>query len=284
MYIGRFAPSPSGPLHLGSLVAALASYLDAKANNGKWLVRIEDIDKPREMPGASQLILDTLAAFALHWDEEVVYQSQRSQSYLNVLEKWLSTQTAYACNCTRKRLKTLNGIYDGHCTNRQLTQHGNAIRFANQSPYTEFDDVYLGQTFAEPQVASSDFIIHRRDGLFAYQLAVVIDDAEQQVTQVVRGQDLLETTVWQMALFNALGAKQPRFAHVPVVLAPDGRKLSKQNGAPALDIKQANQQLYQALVFLKQQPPQELQTERCENILSWAVNHWQPHRFVTFSR
>ncbi|NTS75591.1 tRNA glutamyl-Q(34) synthetase GluQRS [Catenovulum sp. SM1970] len=274
-YIGRFAPSPSGPLHFGSLVAALASFLDAKHHAGKWLVRIEDIDPPREEKGADKLILKTLEAFNLYWDDSVLYQSERHDAYREQLNSWLSSGDAFACECTRKQIKQQGGHYYGFCRDKGLPKEGHAIRFKHQDATLSFNDCYLGHYQADINQAKEDFLIHRRDGLFAYQLAVVMDDSFQNISHVIRGADLLPTTVWQIDLFKALKAKLPTFGHVPLMMAADGRKLSKQNHAPALDISQSSALLFDALIALKQQPPKALIHENNQTILDWAIINWQ---------
>ncbi|EWH10295.1 glutamyl-tRNA synthetase [Catenovulum agarivorans DS-2] len=274
-YIGRFAPSPSGPLHFGSLVAALASFCDAKAHQGQWLVRMEDIDPPREMPKAKQIILQQLEGFGLHWDGQVLYQSQRLDLYQQQIDTWLSLHQAYACRCTRKRLKTIQHIYDGYCSDKNLPTENSAIRFVNTSQQTEFTDLIYGKCAFAAQHCQQDFIIKRKDGLIAYQLAVCLDDVTQGINHVVRGYDLIDTTIWQHTLIKQLGGTPPNYAHVPLAFAEDGRKLSKQNGASAIDIKQAPQLLVHALEHLGLQPPKLLHKESVEQIILWAIEHWQ---------
>ena len=240
-YIGRFAPSPSGPLHFGSLVCALASYLDARANRGQWLVRIEDIDPPREQPGATDTILQYLELHHLHWDGEVIYQSQRSEIYLDTLQQLGGRSLSYRCDCSRKRLAGLSGCYDRYCQSRKISASiPAAIRLSVRrsleelrgftNPVTFLDGIQGAQ--AEDLLMGGDFIIHRKDGLFAYQLAVVVDDILQNITHVVRGADLLDTTARQILLFHVLGKPAPHYSHVPVMADAQGNKLSKQNRAP----------------------------------------------------
>lgn len=258
-YVGRFAPSPSGPLHFGSLVCALASYLDAKHHRGQWLVRIEDIDPPREQPGASDAILSCLVTHGLHWDQEVRYQSQRSNAYNRLLE-WLSQQgLTYRCTCTRKRLAPLAGCYDGKCRTLCDVQAPAALRlkvsnlpdqFAHLAPQVKFVDRIVGSIEEDLTKSSGDYVIHRKDGYFAYQLAVVADDIDQGITHVVRGADLLDTTAKQTYLYQLLGAHPPRYAHIPVILDQNGNKLSKQNHAPALDLQKASRNVHEALLAL----------------------------------
>ncbi|WP_111980198.1 tRNA glutamyl-Q(34) synthetase GluQRS [Algibacillus agarilyticus] len=280
MYIGRFAPSPSGPLHFGSIVTALASYLDAKSNNGKWLVRIEDIDPPREQTGASKLILSTLEQLGLYWDDSILYQSKRLDVYQEQLNDWLLQGQIYGCNCNRKRLKELTGIYDRHCINQQLQQTGNALRFKNTHPIEEFTDLILGTIKAQDNKYKEDFLIHRRDGLYAYQLAVVIDDIYQNITHVVRGQDLLPTTYWQQALYQRLNQTSPQYTHIPLVLDERGLKLSKQNHAPAVNTTDNKQILMQALQFLNQACPVEYADYSIEQLLHQAKMNWQQQNLI----
>ena len=286
-YIGRFAPSPSGPLHFGSLVCALASYLDARANNGCWLVRIEDIDPPREQPGATDAILACLEHHYLHWDGEVVYQSARSDSYLETLRQLRERSLSYRCDCTRKRLADLNGYYDGYCLSRGITSSTPAAvrldvlqslaELSDMAHPVRFIDGIQGEQF-ENLLTAGDFVIHRKDGLFAYQLAVVVDDIWQNITHVVRGADLLDTTARQILLFRLLGCPPPYYSHVPVVVDAQGNKLSKQNRAPAIDSTRAGENLYLALRVLGLNPAAELQQAPPETLIDWAVNHWHPDK------
>lgn len=251
-YIGRFAPSPSGPLHFGSLVAALGSYLRAKSQTGKWLVRVEDIDPPREVEGAATDILRTLEIFGLEWDEPVLFQSQRTSVYDFTLEQLIENQQAYYCQCTRKQIQAMGGSYNGRCRHKVPPWQQGAIRVKNSVAIDHFDDPIIGEITAEKDFAAEDFIVKRRDGLFAYQLAVVLDDAYQGITEVVRGRDLLLPTVRQLTLFNQLGLIAPNYLHLPLACEADGRKLSKQNHATAIDIKQPQLILNSLLHFLGQ--------------------------------
>jgi glutamyl-Q tRNA(Asp) synthetase len=275
---GRFAPSPSGPLHFGSLLAALASFVDARAQKSAWLVRMEDLDPPREMPGADKHILLTLEQHALHWDGDVLYQSSRHDRYREVLGDLQSRGLAYRCACSRARLATLNHIYDGHCRiNPPAADQPCAIRLQLPDQTIHFDDRIQG-TQQQNLAASGDCIIHRKDGLYAYQLAVVVDDIEQGVTDVVRGSDILEATGAQIYLTGLLGGTSPRYAHIPVVLGDDGLKLSKQNHAKALDDSQPSYNLQRALAVLGQNPPPELEHETPEAVVKWAVAHWDSNK------
>lgn len=206
-YIGRFAPSPSGELHFGSLIAALGSYLQARARHGRWLVRIEDIDPPREVPGAAETILRQLEHYGLHWDGDVLWQSQRHHAYREALA-WLHEQgLSYYCTCTRARIQSIGGIYDGHCRELHHGPDNAAVRIRQQHPVTQFTDLLRGIIHADEKLAREDFIIHRRDGLFAYNLAVVVDDHFQGVSEIVRGADLIEPTVRQISLYQLLAGK-----------------------------------------------------------------------------
>lgn len=273
-YTGRFAPSPSGPLHFGSLIAAVGSYLQARAQGGRWLVRIEDLDPPREVPGAADLILRTLDSYGLHWDGEVVYQSRRHPRYQQVLDELGRRGMTYHCDCSRARIQDAGGYYSGYCRSRGLGGAGHAIRLRMDRPVYAFDDRLLGRISVPAALAEEDFILKRRDGLFAYNLAVVIDDADSGITEVVRGADLIEPTVRQIALYRLLGRNEPSWLHLPLALQADGRKLSKQNHAPALSQRQISQTLWQALFFLGQQPPPELACAQRDELLMWATNHW----------
>ena len=259
-YVGRFAPSPTGPLHFGSLVCALASYLDAKRHDGKWLLRIEDIDPPREQPGAADAIRRTLEVHGLCWDGEVRYQSQRSEAYWDCLNDLKKSRLIYPCNCTRARLTPLGGRYDGYCRRHppaanepcalRLKVTGLPAEFRHIDNAIEFVDRIQGIQKEDIARVSGDFVIHRKDGLFAYQLAVVVDDIDQGVTDIVRGDDLLDTTARQIFLYHILGKKPPRYAHIPVVKDQHGNKLSKQNHAPAIDDSVPANNLLAALTTL----------------------------------
>ncbi|MFT5234856.1 MAG: glutamyl-Q tRNA(Asp) synthetase [Shewanella sp.] len=251
-YVGRFAPSPSGPLHFGSLVAALGSYLRARSQKGKWLVRIEDIDPPREVADAAQNILNTLIAYGLTWDGEVLYQSQRVKAYQTKIEHLLSEDIAYYCQCSRKQIQIMGGTYDGRCGRLDTPHKHGAIRVRNTMPANCFQDLHMGEVHLDNDFAAEDFIIKRSDGLYAYQLAVVMDDAYQGITEVVRGCDLLTPTGRQISLFSLFKHKAPLWLHLPLVCDAPGVKLSKQNHAPAIDILKPQSSLNAALAFLGQ--------------------------------
>ncbi|CAM2847117.1 tRNA glutamyl-Q(34) synthetase GluQRS [Vibrio rarus] len=273
-YTGRFAPSPSGPLHFGSLVAALGSYFQAKSQHGRWLVRMEDLDPPREMPGAATLILQTLERYHLHWDGEVVYQSLRHHLYQQQINDWLSQQKAYYCQCTRKQIKQDGGYYRGHCRSKQLNSSGCSVRIKIDTPITEFFDLKHGHIALPQAIAEEDFIIKRRDGLFAYNLAVVIDDIEQGVTEVVRGADLIEPTGRQISLYHLLGAKPVSYLHLPLAVTATGAKLSKQNHASGISLENPIPTLIEAMRFLGFTLEKELESASIEQILAWGVNQW----------
>jgi len=292
-YRGRFAPSPTGPLHFGSLVAALGSYLDAKHHRGKWLVRIEDLDTPRTVKHAVDEILRTLEAHTLHWDEEIVYQSRRAAAYDQALLRLKDTGTVYPCCCSRKEIadSALHGIdgqiYPGTC--RMGIPDGRENRSwrvrTDQYPHSgkddgivKFDDILQGSIELQLENEIGDFVIKRSDGLIAYQLAVVVDDAFQGITHVVRGSDLLYSTPRQIYLQQLLGLPTPAYMHLPIAVNSKGDKLSKQTLAPPATIDNAVMTLLQALDFLRQQPPAELHQGSVEEIMRWAVQNWRPER------
>ena len=266
-YTGRFAPSPTGLLHAGSLVAALASWLDARAHAGRWLVRIEDVDTPRCVPGADQRILEQLAQCGLQPDEAPVWQSQRSDVYQAALDTLIAQGWAYPCGCSRKEIEAAQSqavarhhaaVYPGTCrqglqgkTPRAWRLNVQAVQQALNLPaLTHWQDRRLGAQAQNVSEEVGDFVLRRADGLWAYQLAVVVDDAAQGITHVVRGQDLADNTARQIVLQGALGLPTPQYLHTPLVLGPNGEKLSKQNGAKALDLNNplaALQQAAQAL-------------------------------------
>ena len=276
-YRGRFAPSPSGSLHFGSLIAALGSYLQAKSQQGIWQLRIDDLDPPREVAGAAQDILHTLRAYGLHWDGEVIYQSRRYPAYEQILTQLTEQNLCYACACTRKIIRQQGGIYQGKCRNKHLDYNGNALRLNVQklaAPITHFYDQLQGDVFLNNDEANEDFIIKRKDGLYAYNLAVVIDDINQGITEIVRGADLLHTTGKQISLYRLLNAQQPAYLHLPVAVTAPGQKLSKQNHALAIDKENPVPTLLKALEFLGHAVPAKIDTTSCTKILEWAVQNW----------
>lgn len=248
-YRGRFAPSPTGPLHLGSLATALGSWLDARAHGGKWLVRIEDVDTPRTVPGADRLILDQLQACGLEWDEAPVWQSQRTTHYQNALEQLITINRIYGCQCSRKQIEEAlqkegvlikpnqELIYPGTCRERKVSIQNHALRI--RLPHEcqiSFTDRRLGKQTQDLNTQVGDFVLRRADGLFTYQLAVVVDDHLQEITHIVRGEDLLSNTARQIHLQQCLGYQTPSYLHLPLVTNDAGEKLSKQTKATAIDI------------------------------------------------
>ena len=277
-YIGRFAPSPSGPLHFGSLVSAMASYLDAKAHHGTWLVRIEDIDPPRELPGAADGILQQLQQHGLNWDGEILYQSQRTEAYLATLEKLQHMGVTYPCQCSRQQLKEQGGLHPCRCKLKDPSAPS-ALRLEapTQSQIT-FNDIFQGQQRQDIKHEVGDVVLHRKDGLFAYQLAVVIDDAFQQISHVIRGSDLLDSTPRQICLQQLLALPTPLYGHIPVAINADGQKLSKQNLTPSIDAKTASANLISAMHWLGLPPPTELIHADCSELLVWGAENWRRER------
>jgi len=283
MYIGRFAPSPTGPLHFGSLVAAVASYCDARKNNGQWLLRMEDLDKPRTAKGAAESILHQLEAFAFEWDGSVLYQSTRDRFYNEALEALRAKQLIYPCTCTRKEINDsstsfgIEGvIYPRTCLQHPIKPHAAiAWRIKTDAVGISFKDTIQGKVSQTLSTDIGDFILKRADGLFAYQLAVVVDDAAQGITHIVRGADLLDSTPRQIYLQKLLGYPAPCYAHVPVVCNDAGEKLSKQTLASPLNISKTSLHLIQALDFLGQTPPAFLVNEDKNTIWQWARSNWQ---------
>lgn len=276
-YNGRFAPSPSGPLHFGSLIAALGSYLQAKSQQGTWQIRIDDLDPPREVKDAAQDILQTLQAYGLHWDGKVIYQSQRSQAYEYCLSQFTKQKLCYACSCTRKEIKQRGGIYLGSCRDKALNFNDNALRINIQKlnqPVTCFYDQLQGNIILNDEEANEDFIIKRKDRLYAYNLAVVIDDINQGITEVVRGSDLISTTGKQISLYQLLNVQPPSYIHLPVAVTAPGKKLSKQNHALAINKEDPIPTLLQALDFLGHPVPDDVDISSCRLILEWAVQNW----------
>jgi len=281
-YVGRFAPSPSGPLHFGSLIAAVGSYLQAKSQHGQWLVRIEDLDPPREVTGASKLILSTLEQFGLHWDGDVLYQSQRHDAYDTAIAELTKTGLTYSCNCTRKMIQKNGQFYQGQCRDKYLARDNSALRVITTTAVTQFTDLLHGNIEIDTGLAAEDFIIHRKDGLYAYNLAVVVDDIYQGITEVVRGADLIEPTGRQLYLFQQFNHPAPSYLHLPLAAHSNGLKLSKQNHATGLDSNNAKQLLLQAFSFLTLPTTSELQDLSIAALLDWAVKHWSvqnlPHQ------
>jgi glutamyl-Q tRNA(Asp) synthetase len=276
-------PSPTGPLHFGSLIAALASCLDARTHGGEWLVRMEDVDTPRNVPGAADDILRTLAAFGFTWDGPVLYQSTRLAAYDEALEKLKSIGLAYACSCSRKEIAELatrpavDGglVYPGRCRDGLVQgQQARAWRLRVDTRAMAFDDRLQGRVVQHLESDVGDFVLRRADGLFAYQLAVAVDDHFQGISDVVRGADLLASTPRQIWLQHCLGYALPRYAHLPVATNPAGEKWSKQTLAPALPAAQAAAELIRALNFLGQNAPVDLARASVAEVWQWALAHW----------
>lgn len=282
MYTGRFAPSPTGPLHFGSLIAAVASYCEAKKQQGKWLVRMEDLDKPREVKGAAANILQQLKAFGFEWDGAVLYQSERSALYNEALDALKQKQLIYPCTCTRKEIADSSSavgiegvIYPGTCLRHAIKPHAPiAWRMRTGNALISFQDAIQGFISQNLGADIGDFILKRADGLFAYQLAVVVDDASQGVTHVVRGADLLDSTPRQIYLQRMLDLPTPDYAHIPVAANAAGEKLSKQTLAKPISEDEAPSLIMDALEFLGQQPEQALKQAGLNDIWQWAISHW----------
>lgn len=280
-YIGRYAPSPTGPLHFGTLVAAVGSYLQAKSRQGRWLMRIEDVDTTRSVAGAADDMLRTFEAFGFEWDGEVIYQSLRTEHYEQALAALTKKKLVYPCTCSRKQIAdgiiegSPVGIYNGKCRFRTLPlNEEHALRIHVNDIAITFEDQVMGRHSQQLNTECGDFVIKRRDGLFAYQLAVVADDALQGITEVVRGTDLLDSTPRQIYLQQQLGYAQPDYLHLPLVIDENQQKLGKSTGGTALDKSQPVKSLFAALEHLGQQPPSELETAELNSLWQWAIKHW----------
>ncbi len=275
-YRGRFAPSPTGPLHLGSLIAALASLLHARSAGGEWLLRIEDIDPPREQTGATAAILHSLVQHGLRWDGDILWQSQRSAAYDAALAALAADGHLFACTCSRRELGP-GGVCQQNCRARRAPAgRPCALRVAVPADFvSRWEDPWQGTQYCALGRELTDFIVRRKDGLYAYQLAVVVDDAYQGITDIVRGADLLDSTPRQHLLQQLLGYPQPRYAHIPVLTDDRGRKLSKQNMAPALDDTAAPSNLRLALHYLGQPTPPAA-ADQVQDLVDFAVAHWSP--------
>jgi glutamyl-Q tRNA(Asp) synthetase len=276
--VGRFAPSPTGPLHFGSLLAAAASYLQARRQRGHWLLRIEDIDPPREQPGAVHRILAALERYGFEWDGPVIYQSSSHSAHEAALGRLLDAGHAYACGCSRSDLADaprgpLGIIYPGTCRAGCSTGE-TAIRVRTDDSGVHFTDGLQGLQRQRLESESGDFVIWRRDGLVAYHLAVVVDDYEQGVTEIVRGIDLMDSTCRQIWLQRLLGYPSPNYLHIPVAVHADGQKLSKMTGARAVPLGQPEHYLVRVLSALGQQPPDRLAGATLEEIWAWGVENW----------
>ena len=279
-YIGRFAPSPTGPLHFGSLVAAVGSYLEAKTKGGKWLLRIEDIDPPREIKGATKSIIHTLEQFGFEWDEHITYQSRRYDIYQEYIDKLLHRSLAYSCGCSRKDIaaaatRSANGlVYPGTCRTGLGKKESRSVRLLTENIDIHFQDLIQGDIIQNLESESGDYVIKRADGLFAYNLAVVIDDQLSGVTDIVRGYDLLPCTCQHIYLQRTLHFDTPRYAHLPIAINETGQKLSKQNLAKEVHVKEKIKNLFNALTFLNQNPDKQLLDGDLDSIWEWAIDNW----------
>ena len=280
-YRGRFAPSPTGPLHFGSLIAAVGSYLQAKSQGGEWLVRIEDLDTPRNVFGAADDILRMLEAFGFEWDGELIYQSERNEIYRAALETLTAQGATFRCACSRKEIadSSMIGIegpvYPGKCRGGVMPgRKAHAIRVRVGESKIEFTDLVQQSIAQNLATEIGDFVLRRADDIIAYQLAVVVDDAAQGITEIIRGADLLASTPRQIFLQRLLGYPIPRFGHLPVATNRAGEKLSKQTLAQAVDTKHSTGLLFDALTFLGQSPPAELQQPSQKPLWDWALGHW----------
>ena len=279
MYIGRFAPTPSGPLHFGSIITALASYLDAKQNNGQWKVRIDDIDSPRIVEGAESLILKNLESLGLFWDDKISRQSENIQEYKNILEMLKGKNLTYNCNCSRKQIALSNQsdlnepIYNNHCRGMQHPlSNKSAIRLIADYKSIQFIDRTQGPQSNDINNSAGDFIIKRSDQLYAYQLAVVIDDQLQSVTNIVRGTDLLSSTIKQYYINNLLNFPEKTYMHIPIATI-NNRKLSKSNG-DKVNNNNFSLVLIEGLKFLKQKIEKNIEDASPKEILKYAVKNW----------
>ena len=283
-YRGRFAPSPTGPLHFGSLVAALGSCLEARRHGGDWLVRIDDIDPAREQLGAADAILRTLERFGFEPDGEIVYQSGRRAAYAEALDRLRARDAVFACGCTRKEVLRLgapgaNGVlYPGTCRNGLPPGREARTWRARADGHIRFDDAFQGPVECDLAGEVGDFLVLRADGWPAYHLAAAVDDVASRITHVVRGHDLLLCTPPQLLLMTHLDADMPRYGHLPLALNSDGQKLSKQNHAAPLDDARPARQIHDALRFLQQNPPDALARGSVGDLWDWAHMHWDPAR------
>ncbi len=281
-YVGRFAPSPTGPLHVGSLTAAVASFLHARRSQGEWLVRIEDIDPPREMPGATGMILEALDAFDLNWDRDVFYQSQHLEDYQRIAAELLAEGHAYRCSCSRRDIREkgapgpLGYRYPGHCRRRQHHERATAIRVRTDDSAGSFDDGLQGARRYDVHASAGDYVIFRSDGLPAYHLAVVLDDARQGITHIVRGIDLLHTTGLHIYLQQTLGLPTPQYLHVPIIVNSAGQKLSKRTGALPVEPKDTAARAHEILLYLGLEPPASMHGARPRELWAWACQRWPP--------
>lgn len=279
-YTGRFAPTPSGPLHLGSLLTALASFLQARSQQGRWLIRMDDLDKVRCPAGVDQEILRQLQAHGLYWDDSPRYQSQHVEEYQSALAHLDAQGLIYRCTCTRAQisrktsLAAETAIYPGTCRAQQRTAKRASIRLKSPAQTLTFTDANQGPQQCDLSRQIGDFVLRRADGVIAYQLACAIDEAAQQITEVVRGSDLIDSSFCQITLLKLLKLPLPQYRHLPVLTGSDARKLSKQNHAQALQDRDAGRNLLVCLRYLGQQPVAELENAPVPDIILWAIHHW----------
>lgn len=272
-YRGRFAPSPTGPLHFGSLIAAVGSYLQARSCGGEWLVRMEDVDTPRTVPGADREILELLTAYGMSWDGPVTYQSPREPVYQAALHTLLEENRAYPCACSRKDFP--GPVYPGTCRKGLPPEReARSVRVRTNKASIHFQDRLQGNFLQHLEKDVGDFILRRADGLTAYQLAVVVDDAEQGITEVVRGNDLLDSTPRQIHLQRLLSLPTPDYLHLPIAVNKEGNKLSKQTFAEPLNPEEPTPALRKALAFLGQEPSPPSVDGNLELLWNWAIDHW----------
>jgi len=280
-YRGRFAPTPSGPLHMGSLFTALGSYLQARAQGGLWLIRIDDLDTPRNIAGADSLILRQLESHGLEWDEPPRYQTQHVQEYRDALSALSRQKLLYPCTCTRAELAlaSITGpdgpVYAGTCRGKTICAEKHSLRLRVADESLDFVDMVLGPQARYLPGEIGDFVVERSDGILGYQLACAVDEAGQGITEVIRGSDLLDSTFRQLHVQDLLRLPHARYGHLPLLVWPDGKKLSKQNHADPIDASSASRNLLQCLMNLGQNPPAELTGAPPRTLLGWAVKHWQ---------
>ncbi|MEI7840981.1 MAG: tRNA glutamyl-Q(34) synthetase GluQRS [Methylococcaceae bacterium] len=275
-YVGRFAPSPTGHLHLGSVYTALASFLEARAHHGLWRLRFDDLDTSRNVASAVDSIFHTLDVLGLHWDGVVDYQSQHLDEYHAVLADLMARKKIYRCRCSRK---DLTDIYAQTCRHQSIPfDVPHSLRLKTVERQIVFDDGLQGGISQSLATQHGDFILKRKDNIVAYQFAVVLDDARQAVNHIVRGMDLLDATPKQIYLQHILNLPTPQYLHVPILMDVDGFKLSKQTLATAVDLTAPNRVLFQLLDWLQQNPPMELQNENVDEILKWAIKNWNVAR------
>ncbi len=281
--VGRFAPSPTGSLHLGSLVAALASWLDARCRKGRWLLRIEDLDTARNVAGTGPQFVQTLRNFGLQWDGDVVLQSTRLEQYAAALAMLAAQDLLFSCDCSRRLISSAGAGEEprcvGGCRARHLPAEGHAVRVALDRCTARHAVDRGGEALRFDPTRHTDVVVRRRDGVYSYQLAVVVDDAAQGVTDVVRGADLLTSTAWQLGLQSALQLSTPRYLHVPLVTEPGGAKLAKSRRSVPVASDDAPRLLLRCLELLQQSPPPALAARPVPEVLAWALAHWNPGAF-----